>query len=196
MSATSYSPHLLPPSFYPLPPLCSSIKICVKSNFHLTLYLLTPRQPSLLPSFHQSWVVTVAGATMGRCSFLPPPFAPPHLWVPLCLLILLPNRSIIKPLSLVNVASDTSDGSFMHAAGVRRKVGATVEGGGWVMVEGGEMVEGQWIQESCAVLFFFLPLQAGVWGDNCDKELNPFLCVQSFGTVGTGLHSCSRLSPQ
>lgn len=36
-------------------------------------------------------------------------------------------------------------------------------------------------------------------GDNCDKELNPFLCVQSFGTVGTGpalaSHSCSGPSP-
>ena len=104
-------------------------KLGVKSHFHLLLYLLTPSQPSLRPPLHWGW----RGSNNGTLLLLPPPplllHPPPHLWVPLCLVILLPNRSIIGPLSLVNVASDTSDGSFMHAAGVRRKVGAGVEGG-------------------------------------------------------------------
>lgn len=67
---------------------------------------------------------------------------------------------------------------------------------GWVRVEGGEgggVAVG--FRESCAVL----SLQAAVRGDNCDKELNPFLWVQSFGMVGTGPalapHSCSRSAP-
>lgn len=67
-----------------------------------------------------------------------------------------PNRSIIGPLSLVNVASDTSDGSFMHAARVSRKVGGRggcVETmGGWVMVEGGEANAGVALRS--LVLFF------------------------------------------
>ncbi|KAJ8006069.1 hypothetical protein DPEC_G00124430 [Dallia pectoralis] len=44
-----------------------------------------------------------------------------------------PNRSIIGLLSLVNVASDTSDGSFIHMIGFRGKVGA---GEGWARVAG------------------------------------------------------------
>lgn len=64
---------------------------------------------------------------------------------------------------------------------------------GWVRVEGGEGggVVAVGFRESCAVL----SLRAAVQGDNCDKELNPFLWVQSFGMVGTGPalapHSCS-----
>lgn len=72
-------------------------------------------------------------------------------------------------------------------------MGAHNEGVG----QGGEGGEGVAVgfRESCAVL----SLQAAVRGDNCDKELNPFLWVQSFGMVGTGPalapHSCIRSAP-
>lgn len=107
--------------------LSSLHHFCQHSGVESRHCIVTPSQPWLLPPLH--WGVFGNNGTLLLPSPTPPPHPPPHLWVPLCLLILLSNRSIIGPLSLVNVASDTSDGSFMHAAGVSREVGAGVEGG-------------------------------------------------------------------
>lgn len=42
------------------------------------------------------------------------------------------------------------------------------------------------VSGSLVGFFWFFFLRTRVRGDNRDKELNPFLWMQSFGTVGTG----------
>lgn len=75
----------------------------------------------------------------------------------------LPNRSIIRSLSLVNVAGHSADGSFICVAGVR-----------------GEPVAGRGVEQG---------LEEALCGpgttEHHHKEGNPFE-VQSFGTVGKG----------
>lgn len=75
----------------------------------------------------------------------------------------LPNRSIIRSLSLVNVAGHSADGAFICVAEVR-----------------GEPVAGQGVGQG---------LEKALCGpgkrEYCHKEGNPFE-VQSFGTVGKG----------
>lgn len=117
--------------------LLSLFTSCRPSFLLLSLYLSSWKTKllnflfSLISLILPLFLSFIRGAGGFHCSFLPLQHPPSHLWVPLCLFILLPNRSIIGALSLVNVASDTSDGSFVHVARVRRKVGARgkVKGG-------------------------------------------------------------------
>lgn len=111
----------LPFCFYcsfPLPPLGSSVTDPVPKKKEALIYLCTP--------FHQR-------SRRGGLQWDAAPSSPFHICeCPLCLVILLPNRSIIGALSLVNVASDTSDGPFVPAAWVRSKVGVWWWVGGWI----------------------------------------------------------------
>lgn len=107
-------------------------------------------------------------------SWAPSPYIPPPPQPPTSVSLPAPshsspNCSIIGPLSLVNAASDTVDGSFMPSAGVTGKVGR---------------MESQWRREAQLLQSTKSFLSAVIFGDAWQYK-----CLTPTNT----LHSCSFL---
>lgn len=117
-------------------------------------------------------------------SWAPSPYIPPPPQPPTSVSLPVPshsspNCSIIGPLSLVNAASDTVDGSFMPSAGVTGKV--------W-RIEGQQRREGQLLQSTksflCAVIFW------DAWQYKC---LTPTNTSHSYGFLVGHLGESGRM---